>query len=358
VPSLAHCDNGDILLTCFTSPDDNSDQMAVLITRLRDGQTEWDPPARFFIASDFNLAALKLWRDADGVIHSYNTFGDAGRHDYSTAKMTSSDNGATWTQPKIVFEHPAKRADLRDYTGEPNFFPHIPFTTLRDGTLIAPVDAGWPSAHGRNFGTALFASTDNGDSWQERTRWGWGWQQYAKPDGQAGWIAGYHTPVVELKNGDLLAIPGRTDNIDGRSPLSRSSDGGKTWTYGASPFPPLMWHQRPAIIRLAEGPILLVSFTDSSDDLRAGKREGIDVSDAAGNTRRGYGMFAALSFDEGESWTSKKIIPTDPADPWGHSDQTGYISIIQTPDNMIHLANSQRYFRFNLAWLRDPMPVP
>jgi hypothetical protein len=271
--------------------------------------------------------------------------------------MTSSDNGVTWTEPKIVFEYPAKRADLADYSGSPVLFPILKFLTLQDGTLIAPVDAGWPSAHGRNFGTALFESKDNGDSWKERTRWGWNWEQYAKPDGQAGWIAGYHTPVVELKNGDLLAIPGRTDNIERRAPLSRSSDGGKTWTYEASPFPPLMWHQRPAMIRLAEGPILLVSYTDSSDDLRAGKREGIEVTDAKGNTRRGYGMFSALSFDEGKTWTNTKIIPNNPAEPWGPSDQTGYLTLIQTPDNMVHLANSQRYCKFNLAWLKEPMPA-
>ncbi len=47
-------------------------------------------------------------------------------------------------------------------------------------------------------------------------------------------------------------------------PQSISSDMGKTWTYSASPFPEIGGGQRLALLRLKEGPIILISFTDSS----------------------------------------------------------------------------------------------
>ena len=35
----------------------------------------------------------------------------------------------------------------------------------------------------------------------------------------------------------------------------------------------------------------------------------------------------------------------------------GYFGV-QTPDGLIHLVDSHRYWRFNLAWLKQPMPSP
>ena len=55
-----------------------------------------------------------------------------------------------------------------------------------------------------------------------------------------GTIAGIHAKVVELTDGRLLAL-GRLATINGRMPMSISSDLGKTWTYKASPFPPIGW---------------------------------------------------------------------------------------------------------------------
>ena len=49
----------------------------------------------------------------------------------------------------------------------------------------------------------------------------------------------------------------------GRRRMTRSISGdmGKTWRYEASPFPPISGGQRCTMIRLKEGPIVLVSFT-------------------------------------------------------------------------------------------------
>ena len=81
-------------------------------------------------------------------------------------------------------------------------------------------------------------------------------------------------------------------------PMSISSDGGKTWTYSASPFPPIDGGQRLVLMRLKEGPILLVSFTDHPQRTPAGER-GMLFQRADGTFFRGYGLYAAVSYDEG-----------------------------------------------------------
>ena len=38
-----------------------------------------------------------------------------------------------------------------------------------------------------------------------------------------------------------------------------------------------------------------------------------------------------------------------------HAEPKGYLSITQTPDNLIHLISSSQHYRFNLAWLRGEL---
>ena len=101
--------------------------------------------------------------------------------------------------------------------------------------------------------------------------------------------------------------------------MSYSNDEGNTWAYRESPFPDIGSGQRLVLMRLAEGPLLLMSFD------------------------RG-GMFASLSFDEGDTWSERKRID---------QGRRGYLAATQTPDHLIHLITSQQYYRFNLAWLKS-----
>jgi hypothetical protein len=207
----------------------------------------------------------------------------------------------------------------------------------------------------------MFISRDNGESWTEMTRYGWNPQGFARAGDSAGWIAGIHNPPIPLAGGEWLSF-GRTNDIGGRAPMSISQDGGRTWTYQPSPYPPISSSQRPATLRLEEGPILLIWFTDPVSRIR--KRlglpeQGMDFVDRNGNVHKGYGMFATLSFDEGNTWPVRKIIPTDPRLPWeARYDGGAYIDLVQTPDGVIHMVSSRRYYRFNLAWLQAPMPPP
>ncbi|MFN2351555.1 MAG: sialidase family protein [Kiritimatiellia bacterium] len=354
MPSLTWCDNGDMLATAFTAPFDRSTQMAILITRLRAGRQRWDAPALFFIASDRNVTSAALYHAPDGEIHHYNGLGgfsDARKTAFSMLKRTSRDNGATWSRPRIVHEYPACPASPATLTGEPRLWPHMDIVRLEDGTLIMPSDSG-PGQDQGSVGSVLFESHDDGETWTERTRFGWHAEEYAEPGGQAGWIAGIHAPLVVLKDGRWLAL-GRGNNLDDHAPWSQSSDQGRTWNYAPSQFPPLFSGQRPVMLRLQEGPIMLVSFTGPL--AKGAEPLPIAITDAAGKTRTYIGMFAALSYDEGRTWPRIKLVPVDAAKP-EESDAKGYLSCLQTPDRMIHLLSSRRYYRFNLAWLEIAQP--
>ena len=40
-----------------------------------------------------------------------------------------------------------------------------------------------------------------------------------------------------------------------------------------------------------------------------------------------------------------------------HAEPAGYLAATQTPDGVVHLISSALHYRFNLAWLRTPMPA-
>ena len=146
-------------------------------------------------------------------------------------------------------------------------------------------------------------------------------------------------------------------------PMSLSTDGGKTWTYHASEFPPIDGGQRLVLMRLREGPLLLISFTDHP--LRTAEADrGMTFTDSEGREYRGFGLFAALSYDEGKTWPVRKLLTDGErrllnGGAWTqffemdgtHAEPRGYMAATQTPDNMIHLLSSRLYYSFNLAWL-------
>jgi hypothetical protein len=229
---------------------------------------------------------------------------------------------------------------------------------------MQPCDAVW----GGSGGTAIHLSRDGGLTWEDP---GAG---TPPPDFQAdepgNTIAGIHAGVVSLRDGRLLAL-GRSDDRETagpgsprRMPMSLSADLGCSWRYRASPFPPISGGQRLVLMRLREGALLLVSFTDASDKAEL---EGLSFPVAGGSQRQGYGAFATLSFDEGASWPVRKLLSDGrPRDLDGgawtrgfamdqdHAEPRGYLAATQTPDGVIHLLSSRLHYRFNLAWLHEP----
>jgi hypothetical protein len=136
-------------------------------------------------------------------------------------------------------------------------------------------------------------------------------------------------------------------------PVSYSSDLGETWSYAASEFPVVSNTQRPAMLRLKEGPIVLCSFTDQA---RTPKNERIGLTfKSVGGDYIGIGLYAAVSYDEGKTWPHRRLIA-----PEGKTiaDINGYLAVTQTRDGRIQLITSKDHYAFNLAWIKQLPPAP
>lgn len=349
-PAITWCDNGDLLAIWFSTNDEAGREMTILSSRLRAGNDEWDEPSEFFKVPDRNMTGSALFKDDDGTLFHINGVETAGTWQSLIMSMrTSTDNGATWSKPRLI----TNNHEIRNQVIAGTF-------KTREGWLVQPCDA---TPHGTG-GTAIHISKDGGKTWEEKGR---GVPNDFTEGGTGGTIAGIHAGVVQLRNGDFMAF-GRGDNIvnsDGleRMPMSISKDHGATWQYFASQFPPIDGGQRLVLFRLNEGPILLISFTNHPYRLN-NSIKGMTFTNKNGDKYMGYGMFAALSYNEGLSWTVKKLI-TDGENrlldggAWTglfemkstHAEPRGYLAVTQTPDNIIHLISSRLHYRFNLSWL-------
>ena len=357
-PAITWCDNGDLLAIWFSADEENGRGMVVLASRLRVGTEQWNRSSLFFKVPDRNMTGSALLNDRQGTVYHLNGVEASG--DWQNLMMvmrTSRDNGQTWSAPQIIAPEHAKRHQVIAGT-----------IRTREGWLIQPCDAG-PGSHD---GAAIHISKDGGKTWQDP------WDGKPLPEFKEGntgsTIAGIHTGVVQLKDGSLMALARGNSilNKEGklRMPMSISKDMGKTWTYYASELPPIDGGQRLVFMRLNEGPLLLISFTDHP--LRTPEAErGMIFPDREGNNYRGYGLYAAVSYDEGKTWPVRRLL-TDgiirflDGGAWTkhflmdatHAEPRGYMAATQSPDNLIHLVSSRLYYCFNLAWITDGQPVP
>ena len=345
-PALVDCPNGDLLAIWYSCRSERGRELAIVASRLRYGGEQWQPASPFWDGPDRNDHAPAMWFDGKRTIYHFNGLSAVGTWgNLALVMRTSTDSGATWSKAKLIApEHGTRHQPIESV-----------FRT-REGSIILPCDA----VSGGRGGTAVHISADAGKTWRDPGA-GRPTPSFA-PGESGGWIAGIHAGVVQLKDGSLMAL-GRGNNIDGCMPMSISRDMAETWTYQASEFPPIGGGQRLVLRRLHEGPILLVSFTS--------REKGMMIRDAAGKERRVYGMFAALSLDEGKTWPIKRLITTGgPArkiDGGGntgwfvmdenHAEPRGYLAATQTPDRLIHLISSKQHYVFNLAWLKQPMPA-
>jgi sulfatase modifying factor 1 len=349
-PAITGLPNGDLLAIWFSTNDESGREMSILQSRYRYSKKSWDTASLFIKVPDRNMTGSSLLLDKSGTIFHLNGVEASGDWQNLAIFMRKSvDNGYTWTKPAIIA--PEHRRGHQVIAG---------IIQTKEGWLLQPCDA----EAGPVGGTVLQISKDNGNSWE---------QSAILPDtnqftagNRGGLIAGIHAGLVQLKNGNLLAL-GRNNNIrdnDGieRMPMSISTDMGKSWTYSASPFLPIESGQRLVLMRLKEGPILLLSFTHSPGK---SNEEGMMMTTAAG-LQKHSGLFAALSYDEGQTWPVRKLI-TDGikrelnGGAWTkgfvmdstHAEPKGYLAATQTPDGFIHLLSSNLYYRFNLSWLQQ-----
>lgn len=336
-PDITWLPNGDLLAIWCTTVEEKNTVLTILASRLRIGKEQWDPASEFFKAKERNMTGSSLFYDkTTGVLHHMNGMGPEGVEGWGRLALLhrySLDNGVTWSAARPV-------SSGANYQRRHQVIAAMERTA--EGTLIQPCDA--TPRHVGN--TAIHLSRDGGRTWSD-------------PGGE---IRGIHAGVVELKDGRLLAF-GRERPIDGRMPMSISDDMGETWNSAASEFPRIRDSQRLQLLRLREGPLLLVSFTN-----RTGKvlEPSMTFVDEEGNEFEGVGMYAALSYDEGETWPVRKLLTPGEGEYQGYgwtgkfqttptrAEHAGYLAITQSPDRVIHLVSSGLHYRFNLKWLETP----
>ncbi len=335
-PAITWCPNGDLLAAWFSTNREQGTEMTILASRLPADADAWQPAAEFFKAPNRNMTGTALFHDVKGTLYHFNGMGPEGAEGWENLVMlvrTSADNGVSWTPPRVI--SPGAKYQRRNQV--------IAGTSVTpEGLWLQACDAT-PGGEGPS---ALHISRDGGRTWSE-------------PGGD---IRGIHAGVVGLKDGRLLAL-GRAQALDGRMPMSLSADSGQSWTCRPSPFPPISSGQRLVLMRLREGPLLLVSFTDPAHHVQRDAWQGMAFADADGKAFTGYGMFAALSFDEGATWPVRRLVTPGGGEYDGgawtrrftasptEAEPKGYLAATQSPDGVIHLISSRLHYRFNLAWL-------
>jgi formylglycine-generating enzyme required for sulfatase activity len=339
-PAITECPNGDLLAVWYSCVDEGGTELNNVASRLRFGKTAWEPASLFWDGADINDHAPKLWWDGDRTIFHLAR----GREE--NIVRSSTDNGVTWTKARILL--PVSEIGNQ-------------LMRSRDGTLWMTQDTTV---------TSLTSSRDQGKTWTYTPITD---RKLAHRAGSPARHAGIHAPVVELKDGRLLAF-GRLNTeaeqavFGYKTPASFSSDGGLTWTHEPTEFPAISSVQRQVLLRLNEGPLLLCSFTDLAANAK--KPKGMDFP-CQGGPLHGAGLFAALSFDEGRTWPCKRLLtPGGPERTVNGIDRgmfplsatraepSGYLAATQTRDGRIQLVSSKNHYVFNVAWLKALPAAP
>ena len=358
-PSLTWAPNGDVLMVWFTGESEKDQALTIPALRGRrqsDGSVVWDREvSEFFKAADRNMHGSQVWNNARRIANGFEepftlyhingicTDGKWARLALSFRKST--DNGATWTDPVIIKQD----TDALHLDSDRNQ-PQGDVTVASDGAFVSFSDG---SVEG-GTGSTVNWSGDGGETWTVRTA-------------EAG-PPGIHVASEELSDGRILTFTRDKGETYGTMPISLSTDQGRTWTSRASEFPWLTYVQRPVLMRLEysdpaldpEGqgrkPLLLISIA----------REGIEGRDANGENATIQGTFAALSWDEGETWPVKRVLSDVRSGsqsygmaPWNrsftldatHGQPHSYWAGTQTPDGIVHLSDGRLLYAFNLAWL-------
>lgn len=347
-PSITECPNGDMLAVWYSCAEEPGSELSNVASRLRLGSDKWEPASSFWDGADVNDHGPKIWWDGDKTLYNFVR----GRDE--NLVRTSTDNGVTWSRARTMAP-----------TGE--FGNQV--IRLKDGTLVIGNDQRQCS---------LVYSTDGGKEWSyndvKRQ------ESDFRPGGKGFRYPGIHAPMLQLADGRIMAFsrcdpPEDQARFGLKTPVSYTSDLGKSWAYEATEFPAISSVQRAAMIRLrpeegsVHGPIVVFSFTDQWRDWK--KRKGVTFKAAGGRDFTGYGLFAAVSYDEGKTWPVRRLVTPGGAEQQVNTidrveipisdtlaEGCGYLAAMQARDANIHLITSRTHYVLNHAWLKQLPTIP
>jgi len=309
--ALEVCPNGDVLMICYSSYAEYEPTVPLIASRLRFGADQWDMPERLFDFAAVNDHAPLLWTDnKSGIMYFF--WGNPRLEGGFPFQWTySKDNGSTWAEVQFP-----------NFKNRPGGHSRQPINTAvrdKNGTLFVASD-------GIEGESVLWARRENCKSWYDT----------------GGRTFGRHTTFALLSDGtSILGMGGKNTDIDGFMPKSLTRNGGKSYEVSKTPFCRLGSNQRPCLVRLSSGSLLM-----------AGDFNERDGGHPASITEKG--SYVALSNDDGENWLIKKLPGAQL-----HEDEPvitlGYSVARQGRNGIIHLITSMNkpslHFAFNEAWI-------
>lgn len=276
-----------------------------------------------------NVMSVSLLRLASGKLAMFycikNSWIDCRPH-----IRISTDEGATWSEPRLAQQAPGYFVMNNDRVIQTNAGRIlIPLAFHRSRGTDPHTIKSWDS---RAIATWIY-SDDEGATWQEAASW------WAMPV-RSG--SGLQEPgVVELADGSLFSWC-RTDQ--GAQYGFTSTDAGKTWT------PP-----EPTELKSPNGPTSIKRLPGSNDLLAI-------YNDHSGRfpfpPKKRNPFVAAISSDGGKTWPHRKLIESDPDGLYhytaihfvGDAVLLGYCA----GDSKVGALNRLRIRRISLDWLRQP----
>jgi len=323
IPAITTAADGSLVAVADARrdrPGDLPNHIDPVARRSTDNGATWSDPITIadfggtIGAGDVAIITDQITGDIIAIFPSHRGFFQSTVSDrIRTQLVRSTDNGLTWSDPVEI----TGMVNLPSWSGA---FPSSgSMNQTRDGRIIhSMVVRPDPS---NNIDVYMIYSDDSGVTWN------------VKPNPVS--LTGNESKVVELDNGDLMF---NLRHNGGSRQIAISEDGGDTWN---TPY-----FQPELVSPGVNGD--LIRYTSTLDGFDQ-SRLLFSVASHPNNRRN---MTVFLSYDEGDSWGTSKVINPGPS---------GYSSLTVLEDGTIgcfyevgEYEAYQLYFaRFSLDWLSD-----
>jgi sialidase-1 len=232
----------------------------------------------------------------------------------------SRDEARTWSEPIVVTDRSGYHVMNNDRVRR-----------LRSGRLLCPVAFTEHGTKVNHYRSRCFVSDDGGATWRA-----------GKGEADVGKRGAMEPEVIEQRDGGLLMLM-RTQF--GRNYAARSTDGGETWDKPV-PFGPAAPEAPSTLRRIPSTGDWLLIFNDSVDPDHHHHGERTPLT-------------AAVSRDEGKTWTHRRNLESDPESTYAYTslifvDDRALMSYYVTKKGSSRL--SLRFRSVPIAWFSAATP--